>query len=121
MQILSLGNAQASRSETLSEKEKSEASYLPRTDFSMFSEKEKFMKHENNGHLKKAVSSMFKAEGFGRGTTVKGGKYGKPEFKPKWYSDHLEEKCPWEIIRGVEKPKSFNGVWIYFMYDMVVA
>ena len=120
-EFVNLRKIKSANKESLNQKEIVEVCHLPKTDFRMFSEKEKFMKYDNNGHLKKAVSSMFKAEGFGRGTNVKGGKYGKPEFKPKWYNDLLEAKCPWEIVRGVEKPKGFSGVWTYFMYDMVVA
>ena len=82
--------------ENLNENEKVNTCHLPKTDFCLLSEKEKFIKHNNNGHLKKAFTSMFKAEGFGRGTSSKGGKYGTIEFKPKWYNDDLNYKCSWE-------------------------
>ena len=82
--------------ENLNENEKVNACHLPKTDFCLLSEKEKLIKHNNNGHLKKAFTSMFKVEGFGRGTSSKGGKYGTIEFKPKWYNDDLnwsERRC----------------------------
>ena len=120
-EFVNLRKIKSANKESLNQKEIAEVCHLPKTDFKMFSEKEMFMKYDNIGHLKKAVSSLFKAEGFGCGTHVKGGKYGKAEFKPKWFNNVLEAKCLWEINCGVEEPKGFSGVWTYFMYDMVVT
>ena len=52
--------SQMDKIDCLSKDEKVDACHLPCTDFRLISEKEKFIKHDNNGHLKKAFTSMFK-------------------------------------------------------------
>ena len=95
--------------------------HLPRPDFKIIAQKKEFITHGNNDHLRKVFTRMFKAEGFGRGTTVPGGKYGKPEYRPIWWSEELEKKCSWEKIRGVEKPKNWQGVWTMVMYEIILS
>ena len=80
LEFVSYRKLQMNNIESLNENDKVNACHLPKTDFRLLSEKEKFIKHNNNGHLKKAFTSMFKAEGFGRGTSTKGGKYGKTSW-----------------------------------------
>ena len=121
LHYVNLRKYQTENPNLLSELDKVNACHLPKTDFKLISEKEQFIKFNNNSNLKKTFTSMFKAEGFGRQTSCKGGRYGKEEFRPKWYNDDLHSKCSWAQIRGVEKPKDWSGVWTYFMYDIILA